>query len=380
MQTAQQAPRLTQLAPLLATVAAAMGAGASASVLSGDSLGRVNLLFSLILFTLLPAASILVTAVLMLFGRRGGVASLLVSLRLIPLHTQRSLAGLSPFDSATRAALFTLSQSIALAFGGGVLAGFLLLLLTSDVNFVWRSTLLDAATLFPVLDALALPWRFWESAQPSLAILSASQDFRLGAAPSQETLLGSWWRFLLAAQLCYSLLPRALLLLYARGQQRAAGLNTQTREIGVREESPRSPAPKQELLADTVDAIPAGATLIDWAHTPETLLARIAAQLEAAVTLAREQATSIEEIDSPVVILVRSWEPPLGELADFMSGSGALYIAPIDWREQTLVAPSETHELEWRRFCATREHCAHLLLRDLLEDSVRDSISGNSDE
>ena len=54
--------------------------------------------------------------------------------------------------------------------------------------------------------------------------------------------------------------------------------------------------------------------------------------------------------------MVKSWEPPLAELADrlndFDSNSDKL-ILPLDWSDTGVRQPSLAHLDEWRRFAAT---------------------------
>ncbi len=374
MQANVQGPHLIQLAPLFAAVATAIGATASTSILSGDDYGRVNLLFSLLLFALLPALSFLTTLVLLLLGRSSGVASLLIKLRIIPMRFYPTLTSTLE-QKRQRASLFYLSQLIILAFAVGTLLGFILLLLTSDVSFVWRSTLLDAAALLPSLELLSTPWSFWQEALPSLSMLSETQDFRLADTPEQGAYLGHWWRFLLAAQLSYSLIPRVLLLCFARQRLRQLSAS----EANAKQSLNLDPAVTASMhqadqFADSVTNIAPGAILIDWAHTPTTLLDSIGRRLSVSATYPRPSTPtlalfrdSLDGKNQPIVFLVRSWEPPLGELADFIADEADVYLAPIDWLDNELTPPRKTHVLEWRRFCATKKHCLPLSLVEASE-------------
>src|SRR5690554_4070306 len=185
-------------------------------VLAGDVQGRVNLLYLLVLFAFLPVAALLLSLAFLGLGKRGrGFSGLVLDLPLWPRHWRRSLLAFS-VPSARRAWFFYQSQVLALGFGLGGLAAFFVLLLGSDLSFVWRSTLLSADDLFPTLRALALPWAFWPEAQPSLELLRQSQDFRLSTPDFEAGSLGRWWRYVLAAQCTYNLLPRAAMLLAAR--------------------------------------------------------------------------------------------------------------------------------------------------------------------
>lgn len=338
----------------LGLIALTLGLLASVAVLRGDDFGRVNLLYSLSLFTLLPSIGLVVTLLLLFLGRRNGIAALLIELPLAPkkltslLLTQRS-------GVRRQTALFSLSQSLTLSFATGNLVGFVLMLLATDVSFVWRSTLLDAATLFPILDTLASPWGFWQAAQPSLEMLNQTQDFRLRGALLEGNYVGQWWQFLLAAQLQDS------------GQDPSHHLTAGT------------PPPESDKLAASVSVIPANAVLFDCAHTSDVLLSKIEKSLRVSASVKAPESFDLKldsispTSKSPLVIVVRSWEPPLAELADSILEAFSaeqrrnLFIAPIDWESNQqqgdhLIQPVVAHTQEWRRFCANGLGCTHLAL------------------
>jgi hypothetical protein len=58
-------------------------------------------------------------------------------------------------------------------------------------------------------------------------------------------------------------------------------------------------------------------------------------------------------------VLVKSWEPPLAELADYLQ-TGDGYLMPLDWKlsgsESTRKAIEPFHLEEWRRFTALQEN------------------------
>jgi hypothetical protein len=123
--------------------------------------------------------------------------------------------------------LLTLTQALGVAFNLGVLAAVLRLVVFTDVAFGWSTTLveLDPARFHALARALAWPWRaLWPDAVPSEALVEATRYSRLDAAyalsgagrSARPELVGGWWRFLVAALVCYGLLPRALLLAAAR--------------------------------------------------------------------------------------------------------------------------------------------------------------------
>ena len=376
MQENKDSLALRAISVMIALIAFILGLLASVAALSGDEYGRVNLLLSLFLFALLPAFGLLATAVFLSLGRRSGIAALLVELRVTPKRFAALLARQGGAAQRQRI-LFSLSQGWLLSFVAGNLLGFALMLLAMDISFVWRSTLLEASDLLPVLDFVAMPWSFWSAAQPSLEMLSQTQDFRLQGSPNDANYVGQWWRFLLAAQLCYSLLPRTLLWLIGKNRRtrKTETLSTdQNRKV-----SAENPISEIDRLAKSVTEIPVDSILFDLAHTPDSLLSDIGERLQVA-TIHRtpvdlhSQLQRVDNAKSPaLVVLVRSWEPPLAELADSLreeltaEQQSNLFIAPIDWvsapqKNERLVEPQVAHTQEWRRFCASAVDCTHLSL------------------
>lgn len=378
MQKNEHFLRLRSHSVALGLIALTLGLLASVAVLSGDDFGRVNLLYALSLFALLPSIGLVVTLLLLFLGRRSGIAALLIELPLAP-KTLTSLLLTQRNGVRRQTALFSLSQSLVLAFATGNLLGFVLMLLATDVSFVWRSTLLDAATLFPILDTLASPWRWWQAAQPSLEMLNQTQDFRLLGASLEGNYVGQWWQYLLAAQLCYSIVPRALLWLFANNKFKRAAQLQDSEQDPSHQLAVVTPAPESDKLAASVSEIPANAVLFDCAHTSDALLSKIEKSLR--VSASYKAPTSFDfTLDgiSPTstpsfVVVVRSWEPPLAELADSILAAFTaeqrqnLFIAPIDWESNQqqgdhLIQPTVAHTQEWRRFCESALGCTHLAL------------------
>ena len=362
----------------LGLIALTLGLLASVAVLSGDDFGRVNLLYALSLFALLPSIGLVVTLLLLFLGRRSGIAALLIELPLAP-KTLTSLLLTQRNGVRRQTALFSLSQSLVLAFATGNLLGFVLMLLATDVSFVWRSTLLDAATLFPILDTLASPWRWWQAAQPSLEMLNQTQDFRLQGASLEGNYVGQWWQYLLAAQLCYSIVPRALLGLFANNKFKRAAQLQDSEQDPSHQLAVVTPAPESDKLAASVSEIPANAVLFDCAHTSDALLSKIEKSLRVSASVKAPTSfdftlDGISPTSTPsFVVVVRSWEPPLAELADSILAAFTaeqrqnLFIAPIDWESNQqqgdhLIQPTVAHTQEWRRFCESALGCTHLAL------------------
>jgi hypothetical protein len=256
--------------------------------------------------------------------------------------------------------LFYQTQVVAVSFSLGCLLLYLLLLLGSDVTFVWRSTLLEPGDLLPALTLIGAPWRFWPEAQASLALVEQTREFRLDADGLSSPAVGLWWKYILAAQLAYNLLPRSLMLLIARQKYRAHLRQGHQR---VPDLPPRRVADgaDENSLADLTRSVSRPYTLLDWARVSPDCYAQIQTQIGDAAGIHRidplgEPAALPSPVNHSLVVVVKSWEPPLAELADRLSELGARadkLILPLDWSDGGLRQPSLAHLDEWRRFAAT---------------------------
>ena len=227
----------------------------------------------------------------------------------------------------------------------------------SDINFVWRSTLLDAGHIFPVLQSIALPWWFIEAAQPAQALLEQTRDSRL-VSPDTNAGYGDWWAFLLIAQIVYGVLPRLISLSWANYRIHALLAEAETTEQAP--ETLLNPQPETpKLTSVSHPELPlSGFNLLYWHHLPDALQQKLYQQLGtpdqsflggAAGTVSAEQAALASQL--PLVVVTAAWEPPMGELADLLE-SGHGYLLPLDWNSQQDWQPVSQHYLdEWRRFC-----------------------------
>lgn len=334
-----------------------LGIFVSAGALAGDEQGRVNLLFLLLLFAFLPVFSLVLSLVLLL-SKQNGLTALLVSLPFWPKEFLRAQMSIE-LGHQRRSWLFFESQVLSLAFAAGSLIVFIALLLGTDVNFVWRSTLLEATDLLPILQLISAPWFFWPDAQPSLDLLQQSQNSRIAGNVSAYS--ENWWQFVLAAQLTYNLIPRAVLLVFARWHYKIKS------KLSAELEREATVANKQrladpEILASVVYTLPAAYHLLDWSDAPEHCKRFISQAFGVPNDVSPLTASSdVKSLQGSAerlsqVILVKSWEPPLGELKDvaaLLSARAQKFILPLDWDETSTKAASKPHVQEWQRFAAS---------------------------
>ena len=345
-----------------------LGLVVTLSFISGDEQGRVNLLYFLILFVFLPVCGILISVLALFLPWGKGVVGWLLELPFWPQQWQRQMNAI-PRRSIRRAVLFYLSQILAVSLGLGCLVAFFFVLLVNDVSFVWRSTFLQAADLLPLLSLLAKPWLYWQTAQPSLELLQLSQDYRLGSQGSNALVLGQWWKYALAAQVTYNLIPRVLMLCIAQfvfwnsqRPEQTLGSNKLDEKLS------RNSMPVAGKMAPVVRALQGPYVLLNWAAAPDPVIDQVRALLGQPVAVENRSADSASEVssvftpDTKTVVLVKSWEPPLGELADCLQQRPSPgWVMPLDWHESEVNEVRELHLAEWRRFSGTIEGWAVLL-------------------
>jgi hypothetical protein len=132
---------------------------------------------------------------------------------------------------------FITVQLGGIGFNCGVLGATLAKVAFSDIAFAWQSSLqLSPDLVAGLVQWIALPWS-WAvpQAYPTLAQIQGSQIvLKEGAAHLATADLISWWPFLCCAVLVYGLLPRCLLLVLGRVQQRRALEQLHFATLGIR--------------------------------------------------------------------------------------------------------------------------------------------------
>ncbi|MGB1239807.1 MAG: DUF2868 domain-containing protein, partial [Pseudomonadales bacterium] len=325
-----------------------LGLAAGATVINGDAAGRVNLLYALLLFVIWPLVTLLLTLSSSLFTTRHGFSLALLRLPLWPRSWGQGLAALKR-NELFKPWLALQSQCLSLSFSAGCLVAFLAVLLFNDITFVWRSTLLLPEQVYQFLHYLAYPWFYLSAAQPVLEGVAAAQQSRLEGSVA---VTGLPWQFLCLAQLHYAIAPRALAWAWARRTlQRAEDRNNRPAEP-VSEAPVTQAQPLEPLLSAQKQHTPF--VLLHTQVLPAFVTTALEAELgtpQASFALYEDTQEEQALSDSrEKVLVVPAWEPPLGELADFMAHSGGQLLA-LDWSAQRLEEPREHHVDEWRRFC-----------------------------
>ena len=330
----------------------AFGLLLSIGVLNGDDQGRVNLLYLLVVFMVVPVAGAGLSVFSLLTSKRLNAAQLLFSLPIWPSSVSNNLHKLHQ-GKLDKQWLFLQSQTAALAYSLATLLGFLSLLLVTDINFVWRSTLVDAEQLQGVLTVIAKPWFFWDAAQPSLELLRATQDSRLANDYSNVTQYGKWWPFILALLFVYAFLLRGMLYAVGIGAVFRASRVNSAKSNNFINATESKPALGKHKLAEITHQIPDDFAIANWAKFTGDNLASLPFSLgsciEVGPELDEDELLALSEKHRNQLLVVKSWEPPMGELEDYMKQGQGL-IMPVDMEGKNLTAPSKNHLQEWQRF------------------------------
>ncbi len=379
-----------------------------------DGAGRVDLVWLLVVLVVLQLIFILFTFIAMLPG--GSSAQQMLTwfsparlqrlfLRLAPETERAAIAQLlgrnqKLFGQVGKWQLFSWSQLFGVAFNSAALITLFVLIAVKDIAFGWSTTLsVEPEVVLQITNLLSWPWQSWlPSEVPSLSLIEASRYFRLQelmASTVQPELLGQWWGFLMLCLFFYGLLPRFLLMLFCRhklgkaisrtlhyfpGRQalldrlNSAIIETQARSEVKAEATQvllKVDEKKQEKRGDFSSK---SIILINWSRfelTEEPFLVAIQQVGQFSIKASYEAGTncsldedsqviqSIAETggEEPIGILVKSWEPPLGELADFIeelrgavSPERAILLLPVSVESGILAQPEPRDSEEWQRF------------------------------
>jgi hypothetical protein len=271
-----------------------------------------------------------------------------------PWHWLLRRLGIGRGDSALRGLQPQLMARAAhvggLCFGVAGLATLLFLVVVQDLAFGWSTTLqTGAATYHQLIQAVAWPWHsVWPAAAPDLSLIEQTRFFRAEETASHlnPARWGEWWPFVTMLWLFYVIVPRLVLLLLAvvhlhfRARSQLAGHPGLT-ALYYRMETPALDTGNahhdavdqpETHTADILLPLPPSRMLIRWAGAGEPPLPKILLRDKPLILAAGGRATLAEDRNTietvqthlagdraPAVWLVtRGWEPPTGELADFI--------------------------------------------------------------
>lgn len=278
-----------------------------------------------------------------------------------------------------------------LVFGVAGLITLLVLVVIQDLAFGWSTTLTTGTdSYYRMLSAIATPWQhLWPAAMPDRELVDATRFFR--SQPSTTTdpaLWGSWWPFVAMVWMTYVVLPRLALLVVAivHPQMRARrALRAHHGWIALQYRMETPTVDTGNLHNDSADQpdtttsaklqpIPRAQAIIRWAEAgrpalPQTIIAGDQEPLAAGgsaslehdhhiIELANQRLTST--LTPAAIIVTRSWEPPTGELADFLQQARETWprqttIALVPMAAQPDQSPPDHQLSQWLRFAERTE-------------------------
>lgn len=273
-----------------------------------------------------------------------------------------------------------------LCFAVAALMTLLIALVVQDLAFGWSTTLSTVPARFAnLVAALAWPWHaIWPAAVPDLSLVEATRFYRADTSASDVPVArwGDWWPFVMMLWLCYVVLPRMILLVLAQVHivlkaRRALQNHPGWRALQYRMETPTLDTGNEHNDADDLPGelqgsvprpLPEAAVAVFWGGVADNSLpVAINGQLQqryvagGRATLEEDRQTLrqvadrlAENKENDVLLVTRGWEPPTGELQDFIEAAHALWPSSASL---TLVpiapepaAPLDRHQLpQWLR-------------------------------
>ena len=296
------------------------------------------------------------------------LAFVLLHLALALFTTLQSLAGWQPWRWLARRlgtdpgeGMFNRLQPLLMAraahlggtaFATAGLITLLVMVVVQDLAFGWSTTLDTAAASYHgLISAVATPWAWaWPAAAPDLALVEATRFFRAGdpAASTDPGLWGQWWPFVTMLWVTWVLLPRLLLwgLASAQTRRKAHRLligHPAMHALMYRMETPALDTGNSHHDADDLPdthtqgnllPLPDSDILLCWAgagepELPESLRSgkQLVLRAGGSASLADDDqalqqiADRLKNRTKAVILLVRCWQPPTGELQDFLAAA-----------------------------------------------------------
>lgn len=274
---------------------------------------------------------------------------------------------------------------ICFAFTG--LVTLLVLVLLQDLAFGWSTTLeTDASAYHNFITVVAAPWAwFWPAAAPDLALVEATRYFRASNVSKDinPALWGQWWPFIAMLWTTFALLPRVVLyflstILIRRKAKQLLLRHAAMRALVYRMETPTLDTGNEHNDASDLPdlktqlalcPLPKASTLLSWAGAGDSELPTILrldksmqAKVGGRIALSDDQKTLqkvashlAQQENQCVLLATRSWEPPTGELEDFITNAQTLWppsanivLVPLATHAER---EPEQHQVEqWLRF------------------------------
>ncbi|WP_404366401.1 DUF2868 domain-containing protein [Marinobacter sp.] len=274
-----------------------------------------------------------------------------------------------------------------LIFGLAGLMTLIVLVVVQDLAFGWSTTLdTGPGTFHRLVEIIAMPWQsLWPAAVPSPELVAESRFYRLTDTPQAvaASRWGDWWPFVAMSWLFYVITPRFFLLILTRLHLRWRAHHLLAKHPGLTALRYRMETPALETgsqYSDSADQpdlstqmavqpLPASGTLVRWAGAASVAEARLLTDSPAPLvldaggssSLQADRATleaaglNLQKSGGAGLVLARAWEPPTGELADFLEEARDRWpkdveIALVPAGHSVTLRPPPQHLDQWLRF------------------------------
>lgn len=364
-------------AALMRVAALLLGGATMLGFLLASDRGLVNVFYFLLAFVLLQFVLALGSGAVMLRSLGGSPPAVfpLNPARLVAARALPDSRYLRESSSVVRLLLLRYGQEFGAVFTLGAMTAFLGLLAFSDFSFVWGSTFgLVDETVGSLTRLLGIPWAGWLPAatvSPEMIADTRYNPAQLDLETMNDSSRRGWWPFLFMCMVVYALLPRVILWLTSR-----LAFNREVRRLFVRQPGVeavlsrmRAPAvrtqaeePEESSESDTVE-LDESLMLLDWAAALDSGLlpnlyglSRVPQgnRLIAGVGAPDDDFASVAAINryrpESLLVVVKSWEPPMADLADVLAGVDQLPRCELCLLPLPGKAVSEHSLEEWRGF------------------------------
>ena len=307
----------------------------------------VNAFVFFLMFVLIQLLFCVVSSVVMLLSWLGN-APVVFPLNLSKYVVARAIPDmryLRESQSVIRVLLLRYGQEFGAIFTFGAIMAFFTVLAFKDFTFVWGSTFnVSDEFVQRITTFVASPWALLlPNAIPSAQVIMESRysPALSDLAQANSASMHGWWPFLIMAMLIYALLPRIILwaasrLMYVSLMRRSFVEYPGSAAVLLRMKSPL--VTTQSLESEEVNhlggaGIPLDDSLmlVNWAGAldegdleqyEEVSVVPTENVLSAGLDTLSSDQLSVERINEfkPVRLLVavKAWEPPMGELQDFL--------------------------------------------------------------
>ena len=325
-----------------------LGFLAMVTFLLASGRGLVNVFVFLLLFVFIQLLFCLFSVLLMFSLARGPAAVVL------PLNPARWMIArvfpdprfLRESQAVVRLLVLRFGQEFGALFTMGAVAAFFGVLALNDFTFVWGSTFEVSDNFVRGLTHwISVPWQSWLPAASLPAQVIADTRYHPAVTALESADMASmrgWWPFLAMAMLTYALLPRVLLwllsrLLYTRmmrqsilsypgsdnilARMQAPVISTRATEV----EDPGQKSAPAVSLDDSLMLLNWAGALAEGESACYSMVNCVppANVMAAGVGSLADDEHCRQQIDryqpERLLVAVRSWEPPMADLSDFLS-------------------------------------------------------------